>query len=93
MTGSTCSIAIQRHAGKTAAKNGKELDRLIQQIVDAGGRLMATSWSDFRRKKKILEGEGGEYGTLPTGDGRTKHQVKYLYEGTRLLVVEFITAK
>lgn len=70
-----------------------ELSRTLGTIRDAGGTLVVTSRQEFQKLKEILlKKGGGNYGTLPTADGRTKHQVTLLWEGTERLTVEYYTS-
>jgi len=82
---------LSRAQGGLSRARAKPFDQLVRQIQQAGGTLQFTSKRQFDRAKTILEQRGGKYGTLPTSDQRTMHQVTFLLEGKALLVAEYVT--
>ena len=66
---------------------------VIRSIRDARGKLSVGNWKYFLKLRTVLELEGGQYGTLPTKDGRTRHQVNITLQGDdSVLQIEFVTA-
>ena len=90
----TVGSAMRAAMAATTKQSGKkkEFRKLVQHIASLDDRkLVAASWNEFQKMKAMLTSEGGRYGTLPTREGQTTHQVKFDHED-KVLTLEYVTA-